>query len=716
MTTSRVSVKLGGELLDIFDSLEFPLSLDFQIEDITDFTKIKGSGSNKIFKIPATANNNKIFNLFGTYSSDTDSLKIYEDIEIFLDDIPISSGSAVMRSVITKGGKYLREAKEYEIFFLLDNSEWFIKLGDKTLNELTFKNHLYNPNNISGLYWEGILSFADYGYTLIKWKNWINETSGYLVYEDTTPFLYIADIIKKAFLSIGYTLDSNFLSSAFAERLIIPIPLKEFGEDYKNKYINMRASNTADQVLTPPQSQSFVIVRFNDDSTLPNFDNGNNFNSGTFTYTVPNGGEYRVRVSLTIDSILSGGPPPHSFIINIRKNGILPATSNAFSIINGDTILFDKIYTYASGDTLEIFIDIFGSITDYTIKAGGTLEISSYYLPFILGETFIDWFYLAPKHYLRDIISGVSDIFNLYIFADPASRVVRIEPRNTFFDGRKDYTKDIDRSRNGVKSFTQIPLNTDYKYKEDGNDDTVKEVNNNIDIKLYSVRYVSINPTSSGTKRVENSFFAPTIHIKDNSISGLDNTDISPQIPLIYPTNYEEDKTITETDYDFLPRILYHKGVISFPSGRTVPSAEGSISFLSKNPTTRDNWPKSFVINYDDNTGLDPSLSYAREVLYTGVEVSGLIENYFLNHLASLNNGVQVSEFIRYKITDILSLNFRDKVFIDGIDYILQKIDNYTPISGRSTKTILLEDICASEEDLSALEFSTIIGIIKNLA
>ena len=119
------------------------------------------------------------------------------------------------------------------------------------------------------------------------------------------------------------------------------------------------------------------------------------------------------------------------------------------------------------------------------------------------------------------------------------------------------------------------------------------------------------------------------------------------------------------------------------------------------------------MTNYDDISGLDPNISYARETLYSGVSVAGLLEDYFLNHLATLNNGVQVTDFIRYKLTDILSLNFRDKYFISGIDYILQKIVNYSPITGRSTKIIMIEDICAAEEDLQSLENNNFEAVIK---
>lgn len=706
MAGGQVSVRINGEELDIFDSREFPLSLDYQIEDIVDFTSVKGSGSSKSFKVPSTVKNDKIFNLFGSYSVISNSIKIFTDVEIFYDGIPISTGSAILKSSVTIGDRTRRKASEYELLFLLDNTDWFYKMRGRTLNQLSFTDHDYTVPNLDFPFWDGDLSFSNYGYTLIKWKNFVNESLGYITYTDLTPFLYLADIIEKSFASIGYTVDSSFLSSSFARRLIMPIPLRQYGEDYKRLTTDMRGTTTAP--FTVIGALNNQILRIADDSTAPNFDIGGNFNTLNFRYFAPLDGSYRFRAECLISNITVGSPPDFWQMAFTVNGG--PGPQDQYELANNEILSLDAVITLSAGDYVEV--RIVSTAQQYDIS-NGLLEVNAVYLPYTLNQSEIVWEYLNPKYLLTDIISGVAQLFNLYIFADSSSKVVRIETRKNFFDQKKDYTDSLDISKDGSKVFKNISLRTIYEYIQDSNDDTVSELNDNRELGILSGEYLSNNPLATGVTNIENSFFASTAQLKAPEIAGLNNTDTAPQIPVIYPVNYLEDQSETETDFDFEPRILYHKGRTTFNALTEEPSPEGTISFLIKAVGSRFGYPKSFVVNYDDQTGTDPNLSFSRETLYTGVTVPGLLEVYFLDHLASLNNGIQVTDYIRYKITDILSLNFREKYFISGVDYILQKIDKYTPVTGRSTKVILLEDICASQSDLDSLIENEVQDIIR---
>jgi hypothetical protein len=86
----KVRVNINGTDADIFDSREFPLKLDFQIESINNFSSRKGSGSSQTYKLPGTPTNQKIFKFFDMYSTvPIDDVKTTQPCTISIDDVPI---------------------------------------------------------------------------------------------------------------------------------------------------------------------------------------------------------------------------------------------------------------------------------------------------------------------------------------------------------------------------------------------------------------------------------------------------------------------------------------------------------------------------------------------------------------------------------------------------------------------------------------------------
>jgi hypothetical protein len=492
------------------------------------------------------------------------------------------------------------------------------------------------------------------------------------------------------------------------------MPLKNYGAVFFEEKTNIRATKTT--TTAGPVFPTDLTIIYDDEVTPPNKDPNANYNPATGTYTAPYAGTYRMIANVVIDNITGVAP----FIMEsaFLVNGItgVPLAPKNYTIVSGDTLISDETFFLNQGDTVVFKVLSQPSITAYDAK-GGTFEVQGQNVDWVLDEMDVFFDFLVPDWNLKDYIKGLTEMFNLYIYADSAAQTVRIETRDfgvaPFIDGSNDISQDIDLNKLGEKSFIQAEKDLIYQYKTDSNDTTAEVLNDGEQLPTFSGQYTLSDPNATGKKEIKNSFFAPTIGIRDTFIAGFAGDDTPPLIPMIWPEDYNEQPNGVTTDYIFTPRILYHFGLIVAPAGGE-PSPEGTISLSSSNPNQRNNWPKSFMVDYDDPTGLRPSLAYGQETITFGVEIDGLVRKYYLSQLASVNNGVQRTEWWRAKITDIIAEDFRNRFVINGDRYVLQKIAGYNPTRQDSTKIILLEDKCATQDDVDAINSPAIQGVVNN--
>jgi len=213
--------------LDITSSDDFPLSLNYQNFDIRDFNSRSGSFS-KTFKVPATRNNNKLFNHIYK-DGNIDSKNVLKDLPstIYADHLPIMNGKLRVSQIYKN-----TDVLEYECLFLADNMDWADKIKNADLDELRFSSTYYSSyENISSSSWvfeNPRTTYPDYAfnhdklvYPLLTVGEGDNTTDSTLD-SDFVPCVYIKNVWDKIFQAQGYTVSSTFCDSDFFKKLIMP--------------------------------------------------------------------------------------------------------------------------------------------------------------------------------------------------------------------------------------------------------------------------------------------------------------------------------------------------------------------------------------------------------------------------------------------------------------------------------------------------------------
>ena len=234
--------------LDITDSQNFPLVLSYLVSDSRDIESKFGDFS-KSFDVPATKNNNKLFNnIYNAQIDDDKSITDLKDCRILVDTQEFFKGK-----IQVKGNKQSSRPLSYNCTIFGGNYGWLSKIKDLYLCDLyadtdTFT---YTPINIAAT-WDsnqsvspivfpvidyGALQDPSYGLNLLGTSfPQLNFTA---VPKDWRPSFYIYNLLHKIANNVGYTIESNFFEDADFKKLI-----SHFPPNLGNKALAQQSSHT----------------------------------------------------------------------------------------------------------------------------------------------------------------------------------------------------------------------------------------------------------------------------------------------------------------------------------------------------------------------------------------------------------------------------------------------------------------------------------------
>jgi hypothetical protein len=646
-----------------------------------------GSRSEYAFELPATKHNDSIFNQFYDPAIYTINEQLFLSASIEVDGLPFFIGRCQLQSVILRQDQYFWQGKSYKVAFYGNNADWSTRIGDLLIKNLSFTQHTYSYlDNLT--HWYNIYPTNDFKYLPIKLKDY--TTFGQLdALMDSHPAIFVVDVLNKVFNSIGYTLVSNFFSSAFAERLIMPVPILsrylmgQYGEDYLNASFN--------ELAVPYTFPGNQIICTN--QTVFPLIGPNPYDNTTGIYTAPTNGFFLIRFTAEIYNVTATGQADFFYAVNIAPIILLGTPT----ISVDSNYYFETVVQMSAGDNLY-----FGF--------GGTFggADANYYIDIIGEAEIIDNFNLDLKYIIDpslkalDFIRGLAHAFNLVFETNEGSRTVTIEPADDYIlesrpatlnaeggfyttQNSIDYTPFIDLSKGGelvsdTKQLTQLRL----KWKDDSNDPTVETLNLNSNLGILEARYnFASNRFKQGETVVENPFFAPTLVVADSEIVNVNSTK-TPMLPIIWATNFLETGTGTEVVTQILPRLLVSDPV-------TTGDENGLINIFDGTSVVDYKTPLNYMVDYNDTTGFQTSLSFG-DVTVNGFNVAGLLKRFYLSEMVRRSGGKYLELFILWDVLKIQNLTFRDKIFINGNTYILQEINTFDVAKNQSTKTYFVFD------------------------
>ena len=686
-----IKVIIDGQIAELPpNGLNLPLTYSLRSRDGLAINS--GSRSEYSFELPGTKHNDSIFNQFYDPAIYTINEQAFLSASIEVDGLPFFIGRCQLQSVTLRQDQYFWQGKSYKVAFYGNNADWSTRIGDLLIKDLPFTAHTYSyADNLA--HWVNTYPTDDFKYLPLKLKDY--TTFGQLdALEDSHPAIFVVDVLNKAFASIGYTMISNFFSSAFAERLIMPVPILtrylsgQFGEEYLNVAADISQINYIG---------SFGTIVYPNQTVFPTI-GPNPYDILTGIYTCPFLGFYLFEAEVILTNITTSAGCVFGFSIN--GAGITDIWGTAGPYTTDIIFRAEKLMLLNAGDTVEV-------VALSTVVSPGTYDFASNLKVIAEGELSNNIpmnlkYVIDPSLKVIDLIRGLGHAFNLVFETNEGSRTVYIEPADDYILNSRpattdiedgfytaqnaiDYTPYVDLSKGGelvsdTKQLSQLRL----KWKDDSSDPTVEALNLNQNLGILEARFqFTLNRFKKGETVVENPFFAPTLVIADNEVKEATSVK-TPMIPIIWSVNYLETSTSAETVTQIVPRLL-----VSDP----IPTGEenGLINVYNGTSVVGIKNPLNYMVDYNDTSGFQTSLSFG-DVTVNGFNVAGLLKRLYLSEMVRKKGGKYLELFILWDVLKIQNLTFRDKIYINNNTYILQEINTFNVAKNQSTKTYFVLD------------------------
>ena len=574
---------------------------------------------------------------------------------------------------------------EYECSLHGQTADLFTTLGNAKLSELDFGvyNHVLNLANVTNSWDTSIIKNGSsqafqlgegyvYAQMLSKYGSQNNNTNQWRV-DDHIPSLYAKTVIDKIFLNTGYqyTSDSFFNTERF-KRLVIPYNNFGFEESESAAITRLFQAQVASQALY----SSNQTIAFSNDSSGGNFDNGSNYNTSTYKYTVPISGNYDFFINLNANYTALTAFPSGTIItagFGFYKNGNLAAQINispssvTSTIFDWDTIDFATLNCLI-GDTIEM--KFMGIYTQFSVLVGQQLSIKSptYFFNHVTALTFannntLDFgLFFAGEDLQKDMLLNFVKMFNLYIEQDILNpKSLRFVPRDEFYNGStKDWTKKLDYSQN-VQIVPMGDLDANpyvFTFKE-GQDQYNKDYKQSTS-RIYGDRIIRIdNDFIKQEKKIE-ATFAPSVLFQAK--------DSKRYYSAIFNSNNDKGQL----------RCLYFGGV------KTTTAYE----VYEDKPLNTLNYTKyPLVLHVDDIENMQFDINFGMPVMIIsnkGFKFSNqnLVNTYWYKTIQEMTdkNSKIFKGYFRITPYDWFNVQFRDLYFFEGQYWRLNKISDYNPL------------------------------------
>ena len=338
------------------------------------------------------------------------------------------------------------------------------------------------------------------------------------------------------------------------------------------------------------------------------------------------------------------------------------------------------------------------------------------------GQTYNLTDVMNPDYKQIDFIKGIAHAYNLQMTTDETTKTVYIEPFDSFYKPYNeaiDWTSKLSRADETTDKWIENDLKRSlvFKYKSDNADAKVKARGETYfdDVEdEYPYRETLPDTFEKGDSTFENPFFAGTYNAKDTNTTANPNVDTAYSACLWTGNHSPNDSGRTNKGFDFLPRLLYwnkYSPANATPIFLTKKRAKvqtwsSNIELIAADATLIGTtalsgiYPQATMINRDSTTS--PILSYGNVFVrdyddatgvYTAYQAGkGLYDTYYRNMVEMLKRSPRLRTVsLDLKVTDIINLDFRKLVYIDGVYWRINRVVDYMPNNNSTTKVELIE-------------------------
>jgi hypothetical protein len=694
---------IDGNRLDLSDDID--IRLTYSITDIENPIERKGTVSRTV-ELPGTPHNDNVFGSIYRF----DQWVIGFDPSVRANAYVLQNGVEIFNGIaqllaIKDDGKF----KTYEVGLYGENVNLFKQLGDSELTDLDFSelNHEWDGANVVDAWYNSVGSTAnDYYYPAIDYgQNAFTRTQAPSPYadvfntEDFYPAISVKKYVDKIIDGAGFTYVSDFLTSQWFKQLIVPygvsgVPYLTDEQAVTNLfYIRLNGNLSLNGVISP------TLYQFGTSTPAPYF-NGGNYNTTAKKFTAPADRTYNFQIRVTATLVQGTGPATQVLFTSVlRKNGVQIGTdldilfsynTPANTTITQDFFIqdvanvgdqYDVIYI---GGSLGYTINVDASNTYWLNQIAGTPQMA-------IGDTWDMNQTIVPKVKQSDFIMYLVRMFNLFIMPDKYDpKKLYIEPFSEFYDTTNylDWTSkwDVEKGYEVVPCGYMNPKTYKFSYKDAGG--------------YFEKRYQSAYQSSYGSRLyVSSNEFSNGEQAEDVGFGNSTMVGFSPS-PRIYARYYDIDSKGTasggDVTLDVKPvtpnlRILYHE-FIEFPS-------ETEFVFEGTEYTS---YPYAGTLNNPYNPTTDLCFGIPRELYYQSDETSGAIYRYTNNNLFNRfwldyvklytdKDAKKVKLFVQLTPVDVLNLDFRKPIYINGTLFYLLSVNDYDATSDESTSVEFLK-------------------------
>lgn len=655
----------------------------YAIDDVSDFGS-RNTSFSKTISIPGTATNNLVFGyIFELNNANfTDpnlpnvgynyNVTKQANCKIFIDKVQIFKGTLrILEIVIDK------ETIEYQCSVFGELGGFINQLGNKRLEDLDFSayNHTYSVANISAS-WDNA-GGSGYYYPLIDYGN--VSTGQYGVakkdfqYTAFRPALYVKEYIEKIFADTDYTFNCSFFDEPIFKRLIIPHNQTNITA-LNNTSMRATAINR-DMLLTSDPYVQYTLVTagfFNIDGT-----------NTLFTYT---GATLTTNIQITLTGFVKYWDTNQSnYSVILRKNGTeigrQDFDANITRMLNCDFTV--QGITFNNTDTMQV--EILGTLMSIEIFTGnvGITTSTPTQVQINLGETITINDTIPKGIFQRDFFLSVVKMFNLYVYENKFNdKELVISPYVDFYPTTSatalDWTNKIDRAKPiSIKPMSEVNARYyDFKFKPDNDfyaENYRKKYTEGYGDLIYDTNFDFVKETDT----LEVIFAASVLY----QATGQDK---------VFPAIYKKSNTNSAEDrMDSIIRIMQTKKITGVESWSIMNTSTVLGSYTSY----------GYAGHLDDpiNSTSDINFGAPKEIQFLPSNFTefNLFRNYHSSYLLEITSkdSKLLTCFGLLDIVDIFNLDFSKYVWIDGVLFRLNKVENFNPMEYNTTKLSFLKVI-----------------------